>query len=92
MSAAPEETPKRRVRPPSFTAYEEVSVNISPRDLERAGWRYVGKEGEIPLPAPDHVIDVVRRWHDDEHDGPWRWCRHPVCDGVRHVPVDEDHL
>lgn len=83
MSAVP-----IRKRPPYF--YAEVSVDIDPHDLEAAGWVYMGKgsdEGESFVPD-DRVIDVVRRWHDDNHDGRWMWCNHELCDELRGRPHD----
>lgn len=65
---------------PTFTTYTEVEVDIDPSDLERAGWVYVGKDDK---PAPEQVIDTVMRWHDDNHEGPWVWCKHDLCDALR---------
>lgn len=76
----------KQKRPPRFTAYKEVQVDIDPADLERAGWVYVGKGDETPADlatSAEQVEAKVRNWHDDEHDGPWRWCTHVLCDDVR---------
>lgn len=72
-------------RAPRFTTYTEVEVDLEPEDLEREGWVYVGKsiKGEPLVPTTDTVLDVVRRWHDDTHDGPWVWCQHELCDQLR---------
>ena len=70
----------RRSGAPIFATYAEVEVDIDPSELERAGWVYVGKKDE---PTTERVIDVVMRWHDDNHEGPWRWCRHDLCDALR---------
>lgn len=68
-------------RAPRFTTYTEVEVDLEPEDLEREGWVYVGKDKGRP--TSEGVIDVVMRWHDDSHDGPWRWCQHELCDQLR---------
>lgn len=72
----------RRVgkRPPYFTTYTEIEVDIAPEELERAGWVFVGEDGG---PTSERVIDVVHRWHDDNHEGPWTWCQHEPCDTLR---------
>lgn len=70
-------------RPPTFTTevtVDYVEVTIEPDELEDAGWVYVG-ENEVP--SFDHVVDVVRDFHDDEHPGPWRFCENPPCARVR---------
>lgn len=67
-------------RPPMFyhTETVDVDVDIDPEDLEAAGWVYVGKDGDEPL-STEHVLDAVRRWHDDNHTDPWIVCFHPLC-------------
>lgn len=70
-------------RPPYFSTYTEVEVDIDPTDLEAAGWIYVGKGKDGDQPTTDQVIDVVVRWHDDNHSLPWRWCDHELCDALR---------
>ena len=74
---------RRAKRPPTFTTSEfvEVEVDIDPDELEKAGWVYVGKGEDAP--TTEHVLDTVMRWHDDNHDGPWRWCQHELCDQLR---------
>lgn len=67
---------------PRFSTYTEVDVDIEPEDLQRAGWVYVGDDTEGEA-STERVIDVVHRWHDDHHDGPWRWCQHELCDELR---------
>lgn len=33
-----------------------------------------------PKDAPHGpLLAAVQCWHDEEHDGPLRWCLHPVC-------------
>lgn len=83
MSTAPTEKPKKR--PPYFHTVVDVDVDISPRDLEAAGWRYVGggEDDEIDAISYEDVIDVVHRWHDESHKGPWRWCSEQPCDELR---------
>jgi len=71
---------------PDFTTYTEVEVDIHAADLEREGWVYVGKNADEP--PTERVIDVVRRWHDDNHEGPWRWCQHTLCDELRGRAAD----
>lgn len=61
---------------PTFTTYTEVEVDIEPRELEREGWVYVGKDKG---PTTETVLDTVRRWHDDNHSDPWICCRHDLC-------------
>ena len=54
-------------RPPIFSTYVDVDVDIDPEDLEAAGWVYVGtkdKDNPGAPPTTDHIIDTVRRWHD----------------------------
>lgn len=83
MSAVRKSQPKR---PPTFSTYVDVDVDIDPEDLEAAGWVYVGKgKDDTPQqpPSESRVLSVVKQWHDDYHDGPWRWCRHIVCDDLR---------
>ena len=83
MSAVQQEKEKRA---PYFTAYVDTEVEVSPYDLQRAGWVYVGKPGaEAPRSVAQvqrAVVPVVEVFHDDEHEGPMRWCRHPVCAAV----------
>jgi len=67
-------------KPSEFTTYTEVEVNIDPSELEAEGWRYVGTDES---PTTRHVIDVVRRWHDEAHVGPWQWCSEEPCDTLR---------
>lgn len=86
MSAMRTESTKR---PPMFTTYAEVEVDVDPEDLERAGWVYVGKKkGQDVEVTTEHVLTTVRRWHDDNHDGPWMWCSHDLCDQLRGRPHD----
>lgn len=69
-------------RPPTYstTAWVDVDVDIDPDELEAAGWVYVGEgAGSTNHEA---LIRLIRDMHDDEHDGPMRWCGHPVCQGV----------
>jgi hypothetical protein len=68
-----------KTRPPTFTTYTEVEVDVEPRDLERAGWVYVGKDKG---PTTETVLDKVRRWHDDNHADAWINCRHALCGEV----------
>jgi hypothetical protein len=68
-------------RAPRFLTYAEV--DIDPEDLEREGWRYVGKDDG---PGAETVMDTVRRWHDREHPDPWAWCQHDLCDALRGRP------
>lgn len=77
MSAMPQAK-----RPPYFTTYAECEVDVDPSELERAGWVYVGKDKD-DAPTTESVLDTVIRWHDDNHDGPWRWCSHDLCDSLR---------
>jgi len=70
-----------RKRPPSFSTYVDCDVDIPAEDLERAGWRYVGRDENVP--STETVLDVVRRWHDDTHPDPWRWCHEEPCDTLR---------
>jgi hypothetical protein len=84
VSAAPVRKPKPKARP----FYTTVEVDVDPHDLEEAGWRYVGrgadKDEDDDTPTDEEVLEVVMRWHiTDEHDLPWRWCRHPLCDELR---------
>lgn len=71
-------------RPPTFRTEAEawVEVDIEPSELEEAGWVYVGKKGK-DAPTSEQVIDIVQKWHDREHPGPWRWCDHALCDELR---------
>jgi hypothetical protein len=73
-------------RAPYFSTYVDTEVSISPRELEQAGWVYVGTPGGgAPLPATEvqrAVVPVIEEFHDDEHEGPMRWCRHAVCRAV----------
>jgi hypothetical protein len=77
---------KEEKRAPYFTAYVDTEVEVSPRELERAGWVYVGTPSDgAPLPVTEvqrAVVPVIEEFHDDEHDGPMRWCRHAVCKAV----------
>jgi len=77
MSAQPKEK-----RPPYFYTTAEVDVDISPSDLEEAGWVYVGtggKDGQKP-PIPEGRFEaLIREFHEDEHNGPMVWCRHDLC-------------
>jgi hypothetical protein len=68
-------------------SYEDVEITAS--ELEEAGWIYVGKGKSIP--STQTVLDVVRRWHDDTHDGPWQWCQHDLCDTLRGRPYPESN-
>lgn len=72
-------------RPPTFRTEVETwaEVEIEPSELEEAGWVYVGGEGKDATPTSEHVIETVMRWHDEVHDGPWRWCQHALCDQLR---------
>lgn len=79
---APEPEPKPKRRPPRFTWSEYVDIGIDPEDLEAAGWVYVGDDPAAP-PLNQYVIDVVMRWHDSHHPGPWRWCDDDLCDQLR---------
>jgi hypothetical protein len=78
MTAAPV-----RKRIPTFYTSVDVDVDIDPQELEDAGWRYVGKEDDAAGPSTQTVLDVVRRWHDDTHAGPWQWCNEEPCDTLR---------
>jgi hypothetical protein len=75
-------TERKRKRPPIFTVYEKVEIEVDPRDLERAGWRYVGDEN-TDVVTEENAVDVVRRWHDETHPGPWQWCEAQPCDTLR---------
>jgi hypothetical protein len=72
---------------PNFTTevYVEsyTDVEITPKELEKAGWIYVGKGGSKPSGT---VLDVVERWHYENHEGPWRFCEDPLCDELRGRP------
>lgn len=73
--------------PPFHTEAEEyvtVDVEIDPSELEDAGWVYVGKNEA--LPPTEHVLDVVKRWHDFNHEGPWQFCFDPLCSELRGRP------
>lgn len=73
-------------RAPVFVTYTEVDVDVEPEDLERAGWVYVGKGNAAPLDAittTERLLIAVESWHNDEHDGPFRWCAHGLCDQLR---------
>lgn len=76
------------VKPPAFrTEHEEyvyVDVEIEPDELEEAGWVYVGEQEKYP--PTEHVLEVVRRWHDYNHEGPWQFCTFPLCDELRGRP------
>lgn len=68
--------------PPTYTTEVEawVEVEIEPEQLEEAGWVYVGTD---ELPTTEHVLNIVRRWHEDVHSGPFRWCTERPCDELR---------
>lgn len=76
-------------RAPHFSTYTEVDVEISPEDLEQAGWVYVGAEATKDGFADPRIIheseavEIVHRWHDEEHPMPWMWCDHRPCKDVR---------
>lgn len=75
----------RTSRPPTF--YTEVSVDfveaeVRPEDLEAAGWVYVGKGETGEVRTEDEWERLIEANHDDEHDGPMRWCRHALCEAV----------
>ena len=75
---------EKKKRPPTFSHYVDIDVDIDPEDLERAGWRYVGKDDDDADALPDEtVLDVVERWHCESHDGPWRFCDDSLCDELR---------
>ena len=82
--------PEKRI--PTFTTSEYVDIDIDPEELEAAGWRYVGdeKDGQ-PVIAEEKALDIVHRWHDDTHDGPWQWCAEEPCDSLRGRPHDGKH-
>lgn len=77
---------KEEKRAPYFTAYVDTEVEVSPRELEAAGWVYVGTPGaEAPQSTAEvqrAVVPVIEEFHDDEHEGPMRWCQHAVCRAV----------
>lgn len=72
------------------TFYHEVSID--PYDLEAEGWVYVGRnrDGNDPLPRIDSLVAAIRQMHEDEHEGPMRWCQHAVCKSVERDGVTAD--
>lgn len=79
-------------RPPYFTTVVDVDVDvdISPSELEEAGWVYMGADGGgVPN---EHVLHVVRRWHEENHTDPWRWCDHELCRQLGRDAMGEPRL
>lgn len=72
-------TRRQSSRPPTFTTYSEVEVDIDADELEDAGWVYVGK-GQVSSAG---AFEIVRAWHDEAHEGPWQWCGEQPCDALR---------
>lgn len=91
MSAATQEK-----RAPYFNTNVDVDVDIAPWELEAAGWVYVGKgaettkAGEIPLPPASYLAPFVAETHDEEHDGPMRWCQHRLCRAIEDYEPEGD--
>lgn len=88
MSA--EQVKPKAKRAPTF--YTEVEVDVDPYELERAGWRYVGKDADGKSVESDdeettveEVAEVVMEWHRDAHDMPWQWCSEEPCDSMRRL-------
>lgn len=76
---------KAEKRAPYFNTSVDVDVDIPPWELERAGWVYVGGNNEVPTAGQVQraVVPAIEEFHDDEHDGPLRWCRHIICATAR---------
>lgn len=71
---------------PAFTTEVNVDtyvdVTIEPEELEEAGWVYIG-DGNQPLDVLPTALALIRKWHNDTHPGPARWCSEPLCKSVR---------
>lgn len=70
----------------------ENEVHVTVDDLQRAGWEYAPgcerahcSEGDcIPVESLEaEALDVLRRWHDDTHPGPFKFCYEQPCHGMR---------
>lgn len=80
---------RKSKRPPTHYHSEYVDIDIDPEDLERAGWKYVGKDGDEGEAMPERkALDIVRDWHNETHEGPWQWCPEQPCDTLRGRPHD----
>lgn len=75
---------KKVLRAPAYTTYAETEVRIDPSELEEAGWTYTGKPGEEVV-SDRNLRDLIVQNHDEEHQGPIRWCRHRLCEAVGRV-------
>lgn len=64
----------------AFSTSVEVDVDIDPDELQDAGWVYVGDEDRTDV---DALVSTIRHWHDCEHDAPWKWCSHEVCEAAQ---------
>jgi hypothetical protein len=59
-----------------------TDVRIEASDLEAHGWRhhdepYVEVETRIAK-----ATGAIEAWHNDEHEGAFRWCRSRACRAV----------
>ena len=68
-------------RVPRFSTTATADVDIDPEELEEVGWVSVGTDGELRR-SDDEWTVLIRRNHDDEHEGPMVWCRHELCMAV----------
>ena len=60
--------------------YTNVDVELDEDELNSAGWIYVGEGNTF---SGESLRDTVEVWHNDSHEGAFRWCKHPVCEAAR---------
>lgn len=72
MSKDPGKKPRR------FTTYTEVEVDIPTHGLEKAGWVW-GGEPNPEAPEIKDYLNVVEQWHNETHDGVYRFCAESPC-------------
>ena len=60
--------------------YTNVDVELDEDELNSAGWIYVGKGNTF---SGESLRDAVEEWHNDSHDGAFRWCGNTVCREAR---------
>ena len=58
----------------------DVDVELDEEELNSAGWIYVGKGNTF---SGESLRDAVEVWHNDSHEGAFRWCEHTVCREAR---------
>lgn len=70
-------------KPRPYVGYHETEVEISVEELRRAGWVWRGEPDESQ--TWDGALVIVEKWHDDNHEGVFRFCSESPCRELENV-------